>query len=211
VAGPLKNGEVVASWRNTSRNSFSSGVRIVIFTAPVALSAGSSPLAVPLEESSSSRTGCPVQPLRYTPAMSLPRTWLLTGPIPQLCQRTVAPGGSQAAPARSCPVEIRLAAHITGSPLPPALGKGTALRSGTTRRASRLLSDRSSGTLRLGHRWGRLPVAYNTLIIHSHLFEATLGECRRRQWSPERPALLTLAGSSLLAAFIVAALKRAAR
>src|SRR6266699_1864094 len=37
VAGPLKNGEVVASWRNTSKNSFSSGVRIVIVTAPVSL------------------------------------------------------------------------------------------------------------------------------------------------------------------------------
>src|SRR6516165_6281922 len=31
VAGPLKNGEVVASWRNTSRNAFSAGLRIAMF------------------------------------------------------------------------------------------------------------------------------------------------------------------------------------
>src|SRR5262245_44668641 len=33
VAGPL-NGEVVASWRNTSRNAFSEGVKILISGSP---------------------------------------------------------------------------------------------------------------------------------------------------------------------------------
>jgi hypothetical protein len=59
VAGPLKNGEVVASWRNTSRNSFSAGVRIAMVTAPVALLSPLGPLVAPAAESSSSHTGAP--------------------------------------------------------------------------------------------------------------------------------------------------------
>jgi hypothetical protein len=149
VAGPLKNGEVVASWRNTSRNSFSSGVRIVIFTAPVALLSRSRPLVGPLGESSSSHTDRLVQMLKYTRVTFHRRTLLLTEPTPPPCPRTASPRGLQAAPARSFLVEIRRAAHIKGSPLPPALYKALVLQSCTTRRANPLLSAGSSGILRL--------------------------------------------------------------
>src|SRR5260370_34362864 len=109
--------------------------------APVALLARWRPPVGLLAGSSSSRTEFQRREKTYTLAAFLPRRWPETQPTPLPGPRTASPGEPQAAQARSCLVGIRLPAHITGSPLTPALCKATALRSCTTRRASLLLSD----------------------------------------------------------------------
>src|SRR5947209_4722938 len=82
VAGPLKNGEVVASWRNTSRNSFSAGVSIVMVTAPASLLSHLSPLVAPVAGSSSSHTGSPVRRLKHNRVSFPLRTLRLGEPTP---------------------------------------------------------------------------------------------------------------------------------
>src|SRR5262245_19050658 len=149
VAGPVKGG-VVASWRNTSRNVFSSAVNSLMFTAPVVLPVRSRPPAEPLAESSSSRTELRLQPRTCNPAVFLlrrrpeRRPTLLPGP------RSASPRLLRGVPARSFLVEIRPVADMKGSPSPPALCTALALQPCTIRRANHLLSDDSSGILRLG-------------------------------------------------------------
>src|SRR5262249_62181551 len=91
VAGPLKNGEVVASCRNTSRNSFSAEVRIPIFRAPDSLVSHPRPLVGPLGKSSTSCTGFPALLLKYTSSMFRQRTWRPKEPTPPPCPHAVSP------------------------------------------------------------------------------------------------------------------------
>jgi len=103
-----------------------------------------------LAESSNSHTERQLQPKMYSLAAFLPQRRLERPPTPPPSPRTVLSGERPAAPARSFLVEILRAARIKGSPLPPARDKVLVLPSCTTRRANLLLSDGSSGILRLG-------------------------------------------------------------
>jgi len=64
-------------------------------------------------------------------------------------------GAHRAVPARSFPLETRQVADTTGSPVPLAPDRAMAPRSCTTRRASLLPTDDSSGIVR----WGASHVA----------------------------------------------------
>src|SRR5437868_5978502 len=94
--------------------------------APVVLLVGRRPLAEPLAESSSSRTGPRLRPRTYNlaafPQQRRPEKW----PTPLPGPHAASPEALPAVPARSFLLEIRPAADIKGSPVLPALEKGLA-------------------------------------------------------------------------------------
>src|SRR5271165_1906641 len=134
VADPV-NGAVVASWRKTSRNRFSSGV-----SSFISWSSFRSSVRVHLQDFVRGPVGCVLgpgpRPQTHKPAAFLPPRSPGMRPTKRPALRVALPKAHRGVPARSFLLQTRPVADTTGSRVQLAPDRAMAPRSCTTPHAS---------------------------------------------------------------------------